>query len=363
MGIPFLQDLLLFGNGAPTTRRARKPALYFRLDGPPYLYVNTDGGTTWKVLLSQANYGAPAFTLGTTNAAGSTDTLVQSDAQLALFDVTAPVTQAIGDSAATGSAGKAARRDHQHGMPAFGAPSTQAMGDSASNGVATTVPRSDHKHGMPSFAAPSPTFSTTNSAGTAATALRSDAQFATFDATTPANVASAAATGSAGTMARRDHVHTIASSTVTPAMHTSVPMARAMHSANQAIATGTVTVLAFDSETFDTDTIHDTVTNNSRLTAKTAGRYRITASAEFAANATGVRSLLLRTNGTTTTIGAVRVPNAGAADVTIVECTTTWTFSVNDYVEVFAYQTSGGNLNVNASGSYSPVFQMEWIGP
>lgn len=36
----------------------------------------------------------------------------------ALFDTTAPVTQAFGDSAAVGTADVAAHRDHKHGMPA-----------------------------------------------------------------------------------------------------------------------------------------------------------------------------------------------------------------------------------------------------
>ena len=61
---------------------------------------------------------APALTFSTTNNAGSASSFVRTDATLALFDTTVPVTQAFGDVAATGSAGVAARRDHRHGMPA-----------------------------------------------------------------------------------------------------------------------------------------------------------------------------------------------------------------------------------------------------
>jgi hypothetical protein len=64
--------------------------------------------------------GTPALTLGTSNAAGAAATGIRTDATIAAFDATVPVTQASGDAAATGSAGVAARRDHKHGMPTLG---------------------------------------------------------------------------------------------------------------------------------------------------------------------------------------------------------------------------------------------------
>ena len=54
---------------------------------------------------------APAFTLGTANAAGSAETAVASDSTLLAFDTTLP--SAVG-TAATGSAVVAVRRDHVH---------------------------------------------------------------------------------------------------------------------------------------------------------------------------------------------------------------------------------------------------------
>lgn len=65
-----------------------------------------------------ATLGTPALTLGTSNSAGTASMAVRTDATIAAFDATVPVTQAFGDAAATGSAGVAARRDHVHGMPA-----------------------------------------------------------------------------------------------------------------------------------------------------------------------------------------------------------------------------------------------------
>ncbi len=133
--------------------------------------------------------GTPALTLSTSNSAGSGPTVVATDATIAAFDATAPVTQAFGDSAATGSAGKAARRDHKHGMPAD--PSA-------------------------SFATPAIVLGTAAAAGSAGTVIRSDSTIVAFDATAPTTQAfgDAAAAGSAAVAARRDHKHGIPAETV-----------------------------------------------------------------------------------------------------------------------------------------------------
>jgi hypothetical protein len=55
---------------------------------------------------------APAFTLGTANAAGSAETAIASDSTLLVFDTTNPA--AVSASAAVGSATTAPRRDHVH---------------------------------------------------------------------------------------------------------------------------------------------------------------------------------------------------------------------------------------------------------
>jgi len=61
---------------------------------------------------------APAFTLGTANAAGSAITAVASNATLLAFDTTVPSTNTYAASSSAGSAVVASRRDHVHGMPA-----------------------------------------------------------------------------------------------------------------------------------------------------------------------------------------------------------------------------------------------------
>jgi hypothetical protein len=139
------------------------------------------------------------------------------------------------------------------------------------------------------------------------------------------------------------------------------PSARAFHNASQLIATATTTALALNSERYDTDTIHDTAVNNSRLTCKTAGKYAISGSASFAANATGYRKVGIRLAGATM-LAWNGSTSFGAADTTDLSVSTQYDLAVNDYVEMVAHQTSGGNLNVVNAGNYSPELMMHRTG-
>jgi len=91
------------------------------------------------------SFVAPAFTLGTSNAVGSSGNAVDSDATIALFDATAPTTIQPDDAAATGSAAVAARRDHTHAI-VTAAP--VAVGSANSEGTSTSFARADHVHDL-----------------------------------------------------------------------------------------------------------------------------------------------------------------------------------------------------------------------
>lgn len=143
------------------------------------------------------------------------------------------------------------------------------------------------------------------------------------------------------------------------------PKCRAYHSTTQSLTTATLTALAFNSERWNTDTMHNTVTNNSRLTCKTAGLYRITAHVQFATNATGERTVHLRVNGLVFIASQGGAPNPTAGNATNITVSDEYPLAVNDYVEVLAFQASGGALNVNASDNVNArnacEFEMTWI--
>ncbi|MCR4339665.1 MAG: hypothetical protein NUW01_07240 [Gemmatimonadaceae bacterium] len=139
-----------------------------------------------------------------------------------------------------------------------------------------------------------------------------------------------------------------------------LPKAKVYNSAAINVISG-LTTLTFDSELKDTDGIHSTASNTGRLTAQTAGDYRITAAAIFSSNATGSqRQLRIILNGTTALIWQ-SAPPVGGGDRPGVNATCTVTLAVGDYVTVQTYQDSGSTLTVDAVGQASPMFQMELV--
>jgi hypothetical protein len=117
--------------------------------------------------------------------------------------------------------------------------------------------------------------------------------------------------------------------------------------ANQSINDATPTFIAFNTETYDTDSYHDNATNPTRLTIPDDGWYVVAGSAVFASNATGYRRLQIFLNG----IGFVGRPaalqNAVSGIATSISVTSAAVFlSAGDYLEFEVTQTSGGALNV-----------------
>ncbi len=145
---------------------------------------------------------------------------------------------------------------------------------------------------------------------------------------------------------------------VSPAIAASglfVPMCRVNHNAAQSIANASNVVLAMNSEYFDTDQMHDTVTTNSRITIQTAGKYVFFAAVAFDINATGNRGLHFLLNGAT--IIAIHRQAAISGDNTYMSLASIpYNFAAGNYVELVAYQSSGGALNVLSSASFSPEF-------
>jgi hypothetical protein len=124
--------------------------------------------------------------------------------------------------------------------------------------------------------------------------------------------------------------------------------------------------LPFNTEQNDTDSYHDNVTNNTRLTAATAGYYHISGRAQFQTNATGYRQVgIVKNNGTH--YGVARVPAVGASD-TYVSTSASMYLNAGDYVEMSASHTAGSAVSVDGelaifkvagSGSAGPASSAE----
>jgi len=148
--------------------------------------------------LTDLAYGTPNLTLSIANAAGAANTVMRTDATIALFDATVPTTITPDASAATGSAGVAARRDHTHAITCAAAGNITPDA-SAAEGSASSFARSDHTHGI-TCAAPGAnlTVSTSNAEGSASYFARSDHSHAITSSSNPGAAASILATSASG---------------------------------------------------------------------------------------------------------------------------------------------------------------------
>lgn len=139
------------------------------------------------------------------------------------------------------------------------------------------------------------------------------------------------------------------------------PLFIAHQTVGQSIPTSTWTQLTFTTEEIDTYNGHDNVTNNSRYTAQVAGWYYALGVVAFPTNVTGRRVAQLSVNGIqqrqsefadTTAAGALMVyPVEGRVYM-----------NFNDYLEVGAWQSSGGALSTNVSAAWlSSMLCALWI--
>lgn len=142
-----------------------------------------------------------------------------------------------------------------------------------------------------------------------------------------------------------------------------VPACRAYHNVNQLVTTGVPLALALNSERFDSDGMHDNATNNSRITAKTAGVYLVTGGLFFPAYAGGYRALQLRVNGGTIIGHTMQKGDSAGSYGYSLNASALWRFALNDYVEMVAAHDAAANQNAEVGSSYAPELSAVWVAP
>jgi hypothetical protein len=145
----------------------------------------------------------------------------------------------------------------------------------------------------------------------------------------------------------------------------SPPRCSVYQTATTSMATsGTAQLILFDTEAYDTDTMHSTVTNTSRIVATTAGLYTCNVVLASAFNATGYRQADIRKNAAGSAVGGTSITANAIQAAPTVPTRQALTFDVqmaaNDYLELFGTQTSGGALATVAALN-GTLFQMRWV--
>lgn len=148
------------------------------------------------------------------------------------------------------------------------------------------------------------------------------------------------------------------------------PMCLATRATGLSCVNATVTPVLFNTaDKYDTDTMHDIVTNAGRITANTAGVYSFYANVAFAAAAGGVRYMWLSYNGVQA-IASFIDESPTASHETLMSCAGTYKMAATDYVECQVYQNSGSSLSLpgtntslGTSANFVPsFFGAQWMG-
>lgn len=138
----------------------------------------------------------------------------------------------------------------------------------------------------------------------------------------------------------------------------SPPRTSVYQTATTSCTNGAATVILFDTEAYDTDTMHSTSSNTGRITATTTGLYTVYGQVCMASNATGTRTLSLLKNGATTLANA-RLQSVIATNAYI-DLEIDVQMTAGDYVELTMTQTSGGAL-ATVAGAGNTWFQARWV--
>ena len=118
----------------------------------------------------------------------------------------------------------------------------------------------------------------------------------------------------------------------------------------------TLTAIIFDAETFDTDTMHDNATNNTRITFTTAGKYQINAAVTTDGNS--ANRIQIRLNWTTV-IGAIGWANWWASTQNGSDLNTIYDFAASDYIEVlWAFTSWSFNTVIWEAGTYCTAYKL-----
>lgn len=166
-------------------------------------------------------------------------------------------------------------------------------------------------------------------------------------ADTPARLA----VGSNGQVLTADSTTATGLKWATPASTPSFIGCSLTRTSNQTISNATDTAIAWNSEIYDTDGFHDNTTNNSRITIPSGkgGKYQFNFVLRWNGNSTGFRNHKLFINGSEGG-SLIRYTNL-SADATIMNGSFVLDLAAGDYVQLYAFQSSGGNLDLSFEAS------------
>lgn len=142
---------------------------------------------------------------------------------------------------------------------------------------------------------------------------------------------------------------TIPATTGTVMVSSNMPAFLAYLNVDQTISNSTQTKIQYGSEYFDTNNNYDSTTNY-RFTPTVAGYYQINGTLQIQGNATGTLQLSIFKNGSRY-IGLSGVLNSALLNPITSGSAIVYCNGTTDYIELYVFQSSGGNLSIYGLGS------------
>lgn len=123
-----------------------------------------------------------------------------------------------------------------------------------------------------------------------------------------------------------------------------------MSVATQSIPQNTFTLINLGAEEFDTDSMHDNTTNNSRLTVNSAGKYLFTGHISLGGGTGSLRLFRLAKNGLSQPQAGLGIPPPGANGIGMtISCILN--MGVGDYVHLEMLSDSPGSINAEQASA------------
>lgn len=144
------------------------------------------------------------------------------------------------------------------------------------------------------------------------------------------------------------------------------PKVQVRRTTAQSIPNITPTAILFDTEDDpDNDAMHSTVTNTSRVTCNTPGRYEVCGAIPYDTGTTGTREARIVKNGSGSGVsgGRVLLSPAGGTGIVVVTPVIEVPMVAGDFLELHATHTNGAALTTTAVNSLFPIMRVRWVGP
>jgi hypothetical protein len=120
------------------------------------------------------------------------------------------------------------------------------------------------------------------------------------------------------------------------------------------------TQLTWNSETYDTDSMHSTASLTSRIVFNTAGLYRVQCVVQWPTAALTGSNIHARANSAESTAGGTLIGNQVFTNARIPSMDFQRFFAAGDYVQFWILQITGGPISTT-TGEYRTYVEASWV--